>query len=150
MSVPQSSETHVTETLVDLLASYSGWTNSAPKVFKHHDRSFNQKVNENDPSLYVWTTQGDFRPIGAEADTYYWETPFEIAIWTLNEVETLTYRDDTLDFLTNYARDRTRNTTFHQINPLRTDDQRREHIRETTNHYVASVSGEANKERDAA
>lgn len=139
MSVTSTSE-NATDTIVDLLSGYTGWSITAPEVYAKRELSQSQRENNPDPALYVWSpVDTDFSEMDAEGSRLRQNSTVEIEVWTLNESNTEIYSRECVDYLSNYMRDRYQQTNWHQIVPINAADNRSEHIRQMTDHYIYTV-----------
>jgi len=152
MSVTSTSTDSV-QTIVDLLDGYTGWSLNDPEVYLHQEVSQQEKENNPDPAIYVWSPVDADLSQGAAGAEYYTEfRTVEAQIWTLNSqnnTATETYHQEAIDFLREYSNDNESNTTFHKIQPDSATDSRSEHIRRMTDHYIMSVQVRMHNHRDS-
>jgi hypothetical protein len=138
------------QTVVDLLSNNSGWTNTDPEVFRHEELSQQQKENNPDPAIYVWSpVDATLDKFSADGDTIDERRTVEAQIWDLdssNRAEQ--YHQDVIDFINAYSNDNESNTPFHFLKPVSATDSRSDHIRQLTDHYILSVEIEVHNHRD--
>jgi hypothetical protein len=143
-----STATDSVQAVVDLLTGYTGWSLTAPEVYKLQELSQQQRENNPDPAIYVWS------PVDASLDQFDAEysnidetRTVECQIWTLDGGNAETYHQETIDFLAEYANDNYTNTEFHHVRPTSATDSRSDHIRQLTDHYILSVQAEVHNHR---
>lgn len=161
-----SSARNAVETVVDLLEGipngYGGygynygsdygngslWDSSQPEIHAKTDFSQSQRESNPTPALYVWSpVDTDFQEFDAEGSHLRQTDTVEIEVWTLDEANTAEFWQDIVDYLSGYMRDNNQNTNWHQIKPVGGADNRSEHIREMTDHYITTLQLELGDHR---
>lgn len=154
MSINSSSNDPV-QTVIDLLSGYAGWTHSAPEVYEQEEVSQQEKISNPDPAIYVWSaTDASLDQFDAEYSAIDETIPVECAIWIMGSSAYDTssrvndYKDDTIDFLAQYANDNEQQITFHHIRPVSFTDNRSEKVSNMTDHEIATVQANVHNHRD--
>jgi len=151
MSATSSASDPVT-TVYELLknADTSVWTNDDPQVRYMWDYSPQQRENENDPTLYVWSpVEGTYDKFSGDADSLTDDETVEISIWTLDATETSQYGGDLVDFMSDYMEDHGARVNWRNIEPDTINDLRAEHMAQRTNHFIAALQVTLDDLRDA-
>ena len=149
MSVTSNS-TDAVDTIFDLLDGYTGWSLTDPEVYKQWNVSQQERENNPDPAIYIWSpVDADLSQGDAEASYYSEFRTVEASVWTLDNDSSETYHQEIIDFLRQYSNDNESNTTFHKIRPQSATDSRSEKITRMTDHYILSVQVELHNHRDS-
>lgn len=150
MSVTSNSDDAV-QTIVDLLDGYTGWTLSSPEVYKHQEVAQQEKENNPDPAMYVWSpVDASLEQFSGDNDTLNENRTVEVQIWTLDSDDSETYHQETIDFLNQYADDNYSNIEFHFVQPESATDSRSDHIARMTDHFILSVQVGVHNHRDTS
>lgn len=149
MSV-SSNSTDAVETVKELLDGFTGWTLATPEVFRHDEISQQEKENNPDPALYVWSpVDATFEQFSGDNEVLDEMRTVEIQHWNLDSASNAeTYHQDVIDFLNDYADDNESQTTFHFIQPTSATDNRADKIVQRTDHYIFSVQVDVHNHRD--
>ena len=94
--------------------------------------------------FYIWANDGSLEAFDAECSHFDATVDVDIWIVTLEDgkigTDNRVYKNDTIQFLSEYMNDNESNTPFHRIRPSSQDDQRAEHITGTTDHHASVVT----------
>lgn len=150
MSVSQTSEIDPAGAIKDLLSSHTGWTLEDPNVFLLQERSQSERgPGQGQPAeFYIWSDTTDLSRFSADGDHMDENADVDIWIVTLEETkigeDNTQYRQDTVQFLSEYLNDNAENTPFYELSPTTVDDRRAETITGTTDHHASVVTANLN------
>lgn len=137
-----SSEIAAVETIKDLLDQAGGsvWQNAVPEVYFQWELTRREKTANPDPALYVWSpTDGALPAFDMEYSSVVEDRFVTVQIWTLDATESAEYQEDVIDYLSEFGRDNTTQTTWNTVRPSNTTDLRNEKAANMTDHYVTEV-----------
>jgi len=123
----------------------SRWRYGKPdRIAPIWEYSHNDRINFPGAAFYIYTpADSTVDKFGIEGDSFNQTITIEIIIMTLEATETQGYVGDTAEFITQLYNDNTRNTVqFHRFGNITASDLRNEHMRQQTDHYLASVTFE--------
>ena len=136
------------QTVADILDGYTGWSLTAPEVYKLQELSQQQRENNPDPAIYVWSpVDGSLDQFDAEYSNIDETRTVECQVWTLDGTNAETYHQEIINLLATFANDNYDRTNFHHIRPTSATDSRSDHIRQLTDHYILSVQAEVHNHR---
>jgi hypothetical protein len=112
-----------------------------PEVYKLHNISTQERENNPNPALYVWSpTETSFERFSADGNRLIRDGSVEIIVASLDPATTVNLTQDTVDVLGNYIADHHDKTDLRTVEPESATDDRASTVFRHTDHYTGTVS----------
>jgi hypothetical protein len=130
------------------------WDHGQPEIARWEETPMKAKQNASEPYIYVHKPAGgSIDRFSASGDLLNEMDTIQLSIWYPGDVDDTPssqlrakrYRDNLIDLFRVYMNDNFSNTEFHNIEPTDASDFRHQNNSRQTDHYVYSVTVEADR-----
>jgi len=117
------------------------FTAANPELFKLFEISTQERENNPNPALYVWSpTETSFERFSADGNRLIRNGSVEIIVATLDASVTVALSQDTVDVLGDFIGDHHDKTELRTVEPESATDDRASTVFRHTDHYTGTVS----------